>query len=153
MQFGSPNSTTCERVAPTDEMRPTRPSAVSTGRFSTMPSWAAEVDLNTAPPVCRVAQNNVGELEFPRRLPLLCKRRTKLVVFARDGPGLEGQNFQPVVFVAKIFNLLEQFTAREHGVGRSHGKLLRAVPARPSSGRNKLPMASASAGRWYVAAG
>ncbi len=86
-----------------------------------------EVNLHGAPPVRRVAQDDVGELEFPGHLPLPAERQTELVVFAGGGPGLQGLDFELVVFAAEIPDLLKQFTAREGGIGDRDRELLRGI--------------------------
>ena len=58
----------------------------------------AEVNLNGAPPVGRVAQDDAGELEFPRLLPLPADERAELVVFARGGGGLRVLDFEAAGF-------------------------------------------------------
>ncbi len=116
-QFGSSIKTTCERVRPTDETRPTRPSEVKTGRLVGHTVAFAQINLNGAPPVGRVAQDDVGKFQFPRLLLLPADERAELVVFPRNGVGLLLADFKLLVFAPEIFDFLEQFTAGQNGVG------------------------------------
>ena len=59
------------------------------GQIFTESVPAAEVNLHGAPPIRRVSQDDVGEFEFPWRLPLPAEERAQLVVFTRDGGGLQ----------------------------------------------------------------
>ena len=85
---------------------------------------AAEVNLHGAPPVGRVAHDDVGKFELPRRLPLPAKKRAELVVFLRHRGGLRGLNAKLLVVVAKRFQLAEQFAPRQGSVGGGDWQLL-----------------------------
>ncbi len=73
--------------------------------------------MNGAPPVGGIAQDDAGELEFPRLLPLPADERAELVVFARGCGGLRILDFKPLVFVLEGFDFLEQFAPGQKGVG------------------------------------
>ncbi len=77
----------------------------------------AEINLDRAPPVGRVAQDDAGEFEFPRLLPLPADERAELVVFEGDGVGLLLADFEFLIFAPQVFNFLEQFAAGQDGVG------------------------------------
>ena len=114
---------------------------------------AAEVNLDGVPPIGGVAHDDVGELEFPRRLPLPAEQRAELVVFPRRGGGLRGLNAA---------------AARFRGGGIPPGEAIRVaagpasaavtgscwtVPARPNRGKNQLPTASFKRDESRAAAG
>ncbi len=84
---------------------------------------AAEVNFNRAPPVRRVAQDDAGQFELPRRLLLPADVRAELVVFLEKGGGLQILDFKPLIFEAEIFNFLEQPAAGHDGVHRRAGQL------------------------------
>src|ERR1035437_2803750 len=81
------------------------------------------------PPICRIAHDDVGQFQFPRRLflpaDLPSNLNAQLIIFARNFGGLQLLKFQLLVFAAESVNLLEQFAARQDGIDEVGGQLLR----------------------------
>ena len=126
-QSGSPIKTTCERVRPTDEMRPTRPSAVSTGRLLVRPSRLPRS-------ICTVRHQLAGSrmttlASFNFHGGCCCQPTSaRSWSFSRAVAAVcNCWTFKPLIFALEIFNLLEQFAAGQNGVGGGDGQLLRGV--------------------------
>ena len=115
-QFGSPISTTCELVRPTDETRPTRPSAVSTGRLVAMPSRLPRSIWTVCHQLAGSRTTTLASL-VSTGLAAASRAAGASWSFSRsDGVGLHGADLQLLVFAAELFVLLEQFAAGQDGV-------------------------------------
>ena len=143
LQFGSPSSTTCERVRLTEgdpadqafggQHRQVHPQAVA----------AAEVNLHRAPPVGRLAQDDLGQLEFPGRLSAASRGAAGAGRFRGRFPRACMACSRSCWFSRRRRVILpEQFAAaarrRRPALPASCWEEL----ASPNSGRNRLPMAS-----------
>ena len=77
---------------------------------------APEVDLDCAPPIGGLAENNIGEFELPGLLLLPGKKLSQPVILAQHLLGLETKQFQALVFAAQGLILPKQFPARRHDI-------------------------------------
>ena len=127
--------TTVERVRPTEETRPTRPSMVSTGRFC---SGRRGCRGRSAP--CATnwpgRAERLAELEFPRFASVASRTADGAAAFSRAVSCVCSIcNLQLLVFAPQIFVLPEQLRARRDGIAGLIGQLICAnSPTRRAAG-------------------